>query len=69
MQNGNHKNRVFSAAVVNRQTRLPTLPRRQLTMTGVAGVEEIEDGLTAARHLPPKHSTSLARVVLVPKCL
>jgi len=24
MQNGNHKNRVFSAAVVNRQTHLPT---------------------------------------------
>jgi len=34
--------------------------RQQLTMTGVAGAEEIEDGLAAPRRPPPKHSTSLA---------
>jgi len=34
-------------------------------MTGVAGEENIEDGLAALRRPPPKHSTSLARVVCV----
>jgi len=34
-------------------------------MTGVAGEEEMEDGL-AARHRPsPKHLTSLARIAFV----
>ena len=27
-------------------------------MTGIAGVEEIEDGFTAWRRPPPKHSTN-----------
>jgi len=31
-------------------------------MTGIARTEEIEDGLAATRHMPSKHSTSLARV-------
>ena len=39
--------------------------RLQLTMTGVAGAEEIEDGLAAPRRPPPKHPTSLARVACV----
>jgi len=34
-------------------------------MIGVAGVEEIEDGLAALRRPPPKHSTSLAHVACV----
>ena len=37
----------------------------QLTMTGVAGAEEVEDGLAAPRRPPPKHSTSLACVARV----
>jgi len=34
-------------------------------MTGVAEVEDIKDGLVTLRHLPPKHSTSFARVACV----
>jgi len=34
-------------------------------MTGIAGAEDIEDGLSAPRRPPPKHSTSLARVACV----
>jgi len=34
-------------------------------MTGVAGAEEIEDGLTAQHRPPPKHLTSLARIACI----
>jgi len=34
-------------------------------MTGVAGAEEIEDGLAAPRCPPAKHSTSRAHVACV----
>jgi len=34
-------------------------------MTGVAGAENIEDGLAAPRGPPPKHSTSLPHVACV----
>jgi len=34
-------------------------------MTGVAEVEDIEDGLAAPRRPPPKHSASLACVARV----
>jgi len=34
-------------------------------MTGIAEVEDIEDGLVAPRRPPPKHSTSFARVACV----
>jgi len=34
-------------------------------MTGIAGAEEIEDGLAAPRRLPPKHSTSLTRIACI----
>jgi len=34
-------------------------------MTGVAGAEDIEDGLAASCRPPPKHSTSLARVACI----
>jgi len=40
----------------------PDSPRQQLTMTGIAGAQEIEHGLAAPRRPPPKHSTSLAHV-------
>jgi len=38
----------------------PDLQRQQLTMTGGAGAEDIEDGLAAPRRPPSKHSKSLA---------
>jgi len=38
---------------------------QQLTMTGVAGAEDIQDGLAAPRRPPPKHSMSLARIACV----
>jgi len=34
-------------------------------MTGIAEVEDIEDGLATLRRPPPKHSTSLAHVACV----
>jgi len=34
-------------------------------MTGVAGAEDIEDGLATLHRPPPKHSTSPARVASV----
>jgi len=34
-------------------------------MTGIAGAEDIEDGLAVPRCPPPKRSTSLARVACV----
>jgi len=55
MQSGNHENRVFYAAIIMQTNTSPVLPREQLTMTGVAGAEEIEDGLAALRCPPPKH--------------
>jgi len=39
--------------------------QQQLTMIGVAGAEEIRDGLAAPRRPPPKHSTSLAHVACI----
>jgi len=65
MQNGNHENCVFYAAIVNQTNTSPDVQRQQLTMTGVAGVENIEDGLAAPRRPPPKYSTSLAHVACV----
>ena len=47
----------------------PDSPRQQLTMTGVAGVEEIEDGLAVWLRPPRKHSTSLACIARVTWCL
>jgi len=43
----------------------PDLQRQQLTMTGVAGAEDIEDGWAAPCRPHPNHSTSLARVACV----
>jgi len=34
-------------------------------MIGVAGAEEIGDGLAAPRRPPPQHSTSLAHVACI----
>jgi len=43
----------------------PDSPHQQLTMTGVAGEEEMEDGLAAQHRPPPKHLTSLACIARV----
>jgi len=39
-----------------------SLPRQQLTMTGVAGAEEIKDSTLDCLASPTSHSASLARV-------
>jgi len=43
MKNGNHENCVFYTAS-ELDKHIPDSPGQQLTMTGVAGLKEIEDG-------------------------